>query len=94
MIRKLSLTVASLLGLGAATGFAAGTPSRILSTRYYAGASSRGYDLRGYDVSPDGQRFLMIKDTAPAAQPATETPPSITVVLNWLEELKARVTAK
>jgi hypothetical protein len=37
-----------------------------------------------YDVSPDGQRFLMIKpnDAGDAA------PAQINVVLNWFEELK------
>jgi Tol biopolymer transport system component len=40
-----------------------------------------------YDVSPDGQRFLMFKRTeAGAAAPA-----QINVVLNWTEELKRRL---
>ena len=38
-----------------------------------------------YDVSPDGQRFLMLKATD---QPA---PTQINVVLNWFEELKQKV---
>ena len=38
-----------------------------------------------YDVSLDGQRFLMIKPGAEA------TPPSIVVVQNWTEELKRLV---
>ena len=38
---------------------------------------------RPYDVSPDGQRFLMIKDSDQKA-----APPNIVVVLNWAEELK------
>ena len=42
-----------------------------------------------FDVAPDGQRFLMIKDNVGADQ--TATPASMVVVLNWLEELKARV---
>ena len=41
---------------------------------------------RTYDVSPDGQRFLVVKD---AAVDATQA--EINVVLNWDEELKARV---
>lgn len=36
-----------------------------------------------YDVSRDGQRFLMIKGEA-----VESTPKSLTVVFNWLEELK------
>jgi len=39
-----------------------------------------------YDVSPDGQRFLMIK----AGEHATSAT-QINVVLNWFEELKRRV---
>ncbi len=40
-----------------------------------------------YDVSPDGQRFLMLK---PSEQEAA-APTQINVVLNWFEELKRRV---
>jgi Tol biopolymer transport system component len=40
-----------------------------------------------YDVSPDGQRFLMLK---PSEQAQT-APTQINVVLNWFEELKRRV---
>jgi hypothetical protein len=40
---------------------------------------------RSYDVSRDGERFLMIKPTA--GQPR----PRITVVLNWFDELRAKV---
>jgi eukaryotic-like serine/threonine-protein kinase len=69
------------------TTFSAGNPTKILDTRYYAGSSFQGLDLRGYDISPDGQRFLMIKD-APAEQTSTATPASMVVVLNWFEELK------
>lgn len=38
---------------------------------------------RAYDVSADGQRFLMIE--------VGETRAELHVVLNWLEELEARV---
>ena len=43
-----------------------------------------------YDVSPDGQRFLMLK---PVESP-TSPPTQINVVLNWFEELKQRVPVK
>jgi serine/threonine-protein kinase len=42
--------------------------------------------LSNYDVSPDGQRFLMLKAPEQAQAPA-----QINVVLNWFEELKRRV---
>ena len=40
-----------------------------------------------YDVSPDGQRFLMLK----AAQQGQPAAVQINVVLNWFEELKQKV---
>jgi Tol biopolymer transport system component len=40
-----------------------------------------------YDVSPDGQRFLMIK----AADAGAGPPNQINIVFNWFEELKKRV---
>ncbi len=41
-----------------------------------------------YDVSPDGQRFLMIQPTGPAA--AAPAPVGLRVVLNWFQELPKR----
>jgi eukaryotic-like serine/threonine-protein kinase len=55
------------------------------------------YDTRGptpprmYDVSPNGQRFLMLKP-AGADQPVAS--PSITIVQHFAEELKQRVPVK
>ena len=45
---------------------------------------------RDYDISPDGERLLMV---FPAGQPDTGEPgrPQINIVLNWFEELKERV---
>jgi Tol biopolymer transport system component/predicted Ser/Thr protein kinase len=43
-------------------------------------------DIADWDVSPDGQRFLMIK---PVEQQQAAT--QINVVLNWFEELKQKV---
>ena len=46
---------------------------------------------RTYDVSPDGQRFLMIKEgTTDGNAPL----PSMVVVEHWFEELKAKLPAK
>jgi hypothetical protein len=44
-----------------------------------------------YDVSPDGQRFLMIKGVTTNEQGQTPPSENIVVVLNWFEELKQRV---
>jgi eukaryotic-like serine/threonine-protein kinase len=44
--------------------------------------------LRGYDVTRDGQRFIMAQWVdAPPPQPVTE----INLVLNWIDELKCNV---
>jgi serine/threonine-protein kinase len=58
-------------------------PSLILDGRLF------GSTGRTYDVSSDGQRFLMLGDDAAAA--AQGARPGIIVVQNWTEELKARV---
>ena len=72
--------------------FIAGKPARLLNGRYVTGSTTRGYDLRSYDVSADGQRFLMLKETAGTS---TSAPlPTMTVVVNWIEELKSRLPAK
>jgi hypothetical protein len=64
-------------------GFAAGKP-RMLFGGQYELAPVANVD---YAVSPDGQRFLMLK---PAEQERAG-PTQINVVLNWFEELKRRV---
>jgi Tol biopolymer transport system component len=74
--------------------FSAGNPTTILKTRYYAGSTTRNFDLRAYDVSPDGQRFLMIKDAVPADPKSIAPSASLVVVLNWREELKALMPTK
>ncbi len=47
-----------------------------------------------WDISPDGKRFLMLKERF--GEPATEgiSRPKIDIVLNWFEELKQRVPKK
>jgi serine/threonine-protein kinase len=66
--------------------FRAGNPTRLFDTKYHSAVN-----MRSYDVTPDGRRFLMIKDLPATEQTKDTTPASIVVVLNWLEELKARV---
>ena len=47
-------------------------------------------DFGSFDVSSDGERFLLVK---PASVPLTtqSEPPSLTVVQNWFEALKRLV---
>ena len=72
--------------------FGAGPPVKILNRKYYAGASLLGLDLRAYDVSSDGQRFLMIKESASAPRQAQEV--NLVLVLNWVEDLKTRLPSR
>ena len=49
--------------------------------------ASAGYVRANYDVSPDGQRFLMLKSVEQKPAPLTK----IHVVLNWSDELHRRL---
>jgi hypothetical protein len=52
-----------------------------------------GYAGRHYDVSPDGKRFLLLKDVETSG--SIKPPPTqIRVVLHWVNELKRLVPAK
>ena len=63
--------------------FSAGKPKVLFEGPYVPTPRS----FPDYDVSPDGQRFLMLK----ANEQAQGAPAQINVVLNWFEELKRRV---
>jgi Tol biopolymer transport system component len=61
------------------TGISSGAPRLLFTGRYVS--SSPG---RSYDVTADGQRFVMLRPVdRPAAAPAV-----MTLVTNWFEELK------
>jgi hypothetical protein len=62
--------------------FSAGKPKMLFEGPYIPPSPIFSY----YDVSADGQRFLMLKPTE-QAQAATQ----IVVVQNWFEELKQKV---
>jgi len=64
--------------------FAAGKPIELFEERY--AVDPIGNDMHNYDVAPDGQRFVMIKE---GEQESTAVP--INHVLNWFEELKRLV---
>jgi len=67
--------------------FSAGKPKMLFEAPY---GPAPGLGLSNYDVSADGQRFLMLKPGEQQAQTATQ----ISVVLNWFEELKRKVPVK
>ena len=64
--------------------FETGTPVLVVEGAYF----SAGALGRTYDISPDGERFLMITDGT--AEDEFGRLMRINVVLNWFEELKTR----
>ena len=58
----------------------AGRPRVLFEGQFY------DFGINCYDVTPDGSRFLMIKE-----DPAELGPAHVNVVLNWFEEVKRRV---
>ena len=68
--------------------FGADTPTKLFDGGIWPPASARSNSTT---CRPDGQRFLMIKDSASGDQASAR--PSIVVVVNWFEELKAKLGA-
>ncbi len=80
-----SLTKMMVVPVALRPTFTAGTPRMLFQGRYGSTAF-----LRGYDVSPDGQRFLMVQQKErPAATVA-----DMLLVQNWVEELKRKVPTR
>ena len=61
-------------------------PVRLFDGPYFVGASPRP---RAFDISPDGQRLLMIKEDSPSDTASAQR--DIIVITNWFEELKRLV---
>ncbi len=55
------------------------SPSRML----FGGRYAESGPVRSYDVSPDGDRFVMEIPAAPERHPATQ----VNIILNWFEKL-------
>jgi hypothetical protein len=69
----------------------AGSPTKLFAGQFFYNASpgARG-EGRTYDVAPDSQRFLMVKDSSKNV--SSDVPrPRFVVVENWFEELKRLV---
>ena len=64
--------------------FAAGTPKMLFDRQFVSTPVPQTF--RYFDVSSDGQRFLMVKQ-------GEQAPTQISVVLNWIEDLKRRAPA-
>jgi hypothetical protein len=67
--------------------FQAGTPSQLFDGPYIYGALERTYD-----VSPDGRRFLMIKESDRPVEAGASA--RLILVPHWFEELKRLVPTK
>jgi eukaryotic-like serine/threonine-protein kinase len=80
----------AIMGVGVARGpsWAATTPTLLVKEGYFTIPIWWG---RSYDMSPDGQRFLMIKE---GGADGTAPPATIIVVQHWVEELKRLVPTK
>jgi len=83
--RLLFRTIDSVMGIAIDTQpeFRSGKQSVLFSGLF---KSRNGFGHPNYDVSRDGQRFLMLQPSLPEGDGATE----INVILNWSEELKTR----
>jgi serine/threonine-protein kinase len=68
-----------------AATFNHGNPAKVLEATYFHPSP---LNSRSYDISPDGQRFLMIKEDAPDRSVRAV---KLVVVLDWTEELKTRM---
>jgi Tol biopolymer transport system component len=66
--------------------FSFAAPVKLFHEPYFEGVTGRSYD-----VSPDGTKFLAIKSTVSNRAAATA---SVVVVLDWLDELRQRMSAK
>ena len=63
--------------------FSASKPRLLFKAQGY----STGGVIRAWDLSRDGQRFLMVKNEERKPQPVTE----MILIQNWFEELKRLV---
>ena len=78
------------VGVDRSTSWTATAPEQVVKRGYFLGPTN-GTAGRSYDISPDGKRFLMIKEM-PSDQIAAS--PQIVVVQHFDEELKRLVPTK
>jgi Tol biopolymer transport system component len=71
------------VGIDTRPSFSAGKPRLLFEGKY----QPPPFTSPNYDVTSDGQRFLMLKPS----EAGEAAPTQINVVLNWFEELKRRV---
>ncbi len=71
----------------AGASFSPGAPQKLFDDQ----SDTKGLGHTGYDVSPDAKRFLMV---AYSGSFLPNAPATITVVLNWVNELKRRMSVR
>jgi serine/threonine-protein kinase len=76
-----------LVPVRTASGF-----QRDAAQRLFSAAPYYGTNVRNFDISRDGQRFLMIKELPAVKEARLDV--TLNVVVNWLEELKQRVPTR
>ena len=71
-----------------------------LEPTFRPGIATKLFDMQPYftalanrriAVAPDGQRFLLLKDSNSGPNADITRAPQVNVVLNWFEELKDRI---
>jgi len=70
--------------------FSLGTPKTLFRSTYVPSIAGEGSP---WDISADGKRFLMMKESGTNASAAVG-PRKINIVLNWIDELRQRVPVK
>jgi len=70
------------------TAFSNGKARKLLDDRYRYFFGDVFFQGRTYDISPDGKRFLVIKQAAESGTEDDSSNLRLVVVLNWTEELK------
>ena len=73
-----------------APGFSSGTPELLFEGAYFSPPWFTRVTARTYDISPDGKRFLMIKELDEKTE-SIGPPKQLHLILNWFEELKRLV---
>jgi hypothetical protein len=91
----LSLSDAAGKGRMMVAGFEPASPPRLGTPRplfeFGGELGFRCYPVRCYDVAPDGQRFYVTQARTPPPSPVVT---QINLVLDWFEELKAKVPVR
>jgi eukaryotic-like serine/threonine-protein kinase len=86
-----ALMAASVTLTPGSAGFTTAVPVKLIEPRSYYRAEGDNNLGRTYDISPDGRRFLMIKQ---GGFDQAATPPNLIVVQHFDEELKRLVPTK